>query len=58
VTLLVDWPSFSQRQLDPASLITVSVVDQPLSHVLDGLLPQLGIGCSPVGDTAVWITAQ
>jgi hypothetical protein len=58
LTLLVDWQSLSKRKLTPTSLITASVVDQPLGDVLDGLLPQLGIGSSPLGEAAVWITAQ
>lgn len=58
VTLLVDWPSLASVQLGPASLVTVSVVNQPLRDVLDELLPQAGMRWAPVGNEAVWITGK
>jgi hypothetical protein len=57
LTLLVDWSTLAEQRLAPESLVTTSVVDQPLDEVLDGLLPQLGLRWSPLDDAAVWITA-
>ena len=58
MTVLVDWASLGDLRLRPGSLVTASVVDQPLGDVFSVLLPQLGLACRPVGESAVWITTQ
>lgn len=58
LTLLVDWEAMASLGLSPSSRVTSSVVDQPLEDVLDGLLPQLGLSWSAVGDEALWVTTR
>jgi hypothetical protein len=58
LTLLVDWEAAAEQDLTPATLVTTSVVHQPLEEVLDRLLPQIGITWLPVGDDAIWLSTH
>lgn len=58
LTILVDWQSLAEVDLNPQSLLTASANQRTWIEALDGILEPLGAAWSPVDRQTIWISTS